>query len=138
MRKLLEKAGLSFLRAFGSSLIVYAPGILSAPDLAHAGLVAAAAIVASLAAGFRALQEFVPLLSFATYIPGALGGYVDSFARAFLASLIASFASINAVPDLGTAKNIAVAALIGAVAAGLKVLQGTLTKGESPAPASGL
>ena len=138
MKHLLEQAGKSFLRAFGASALTYALGILAAPNLNQAYVLAAAAVVGSLVAGFRALQEFVPQLSFTHYIKPPYGVYVDSFARAFLGSFIASVAAINAVPDLSTVKSLAVAAIIGAITAGIRAVQAVFTQGEGPNPAFGL
>lgn len=137
MRRILEKAGLSFLRAFGSTLVVFALGIYQAPNFDEAKLIAVAAVVASIAAGFRAVQEFVPQLTVGAWVDPPLGGYIDSFVRAVLASFVAAMASINAVPDLGTYRNLVVAALVGAGAAGIKAIQGMFTSGETPAPGRG-
>lgn len=138
MTNLLEKAGASFLRAFGAALIVLAPGILSAPDLNGAKALAVAALFAALAAGFKALQVFIPGLTFAKFIPQPFAAWVDSFARAFLGAFIASVIGLFVAPDLATLKAAITAALIGALAAAFRALQGTTTKGESPAPASGV
>ena len=137
MTSVLEHAGLSFLRAFGASALTYSFGILAAPNLDQARLLATAAVVGSLAAGIRALQTFIPALSLARYLNPPIGEYADSFGRAFLAALVASLGGINAVPDLGTGKALVTAAIVGALAAGIKALQGSLTKGEPPAPAHG-
>lgn len=134
MTVVLERAGASFLRAFGAAIITYGIGVLAAPDL-HSGVVlGAAAIAASIAAGLRAVQVFVPQLSFKSLIPGTPGALVDSFARAFIGVLITASAGWLAAPDLTTWKAVATGAIVGAFAAGLRALQGLTTSGEQPNP----
>jgi hypothetical protein len=125
------------LRAFGGALIVLAPGILNAPSLDNAKLVGVAALVASVAAGIRAVQAYIPALTVAKYL-GPLGVYVDSFLRAFLGSLVIMLPGALDAPNLHTGTGLATAALIGAFTAGIRALQGMLTSGESPAPQLGL
>lgn len=127
----LQRAGLSFLRAFGAAAITYGAGILAAPSLDQRYVLALGAVIGSLAAGFRALQEFVPQLSFVSYAGARVGGYADAFARAFLSSLFAAlggFRPLNDVPDLGAAKNFVVAAVVAALAVALKALHTETTR----------
>lgn len=138
MTKLLERAGASFYRAFGAELIVYLPGILAAPNLDQARALGVAAFGASIAAGCRVLQVFVPQLSFTHLLGQVVGALVDSFARAFIGTFLTLITGALTAPDLATARALGAAALVGAVAAGLRALQGGLTKGEWPAPAKGL
>lgn len=138
MTNLLEKAGASFLRAFGAAVLVLAPGIFSAPDLNGAKLLAVAALFAGLAAGFKALQVFIPKLTFAAFIPQPFAAWVDSFVRAFLGAFIVSIIGFFVAPDLATWKAVLTAALVGALAAAFRAVQGLATKGESPAPTSGV
>lgn len=134
MTIVLERAGAAFLRAFGAAIITYGIGVLAAPDL-HAGVVlGAAAVAASVAAGLRAVQVFVPQLSFKSLFPGTPGALVDSFARAFIGVLITAATGWLAAPDLTTWRAVAVAAIVGAFAAGLRALQGLTTGGEQPNP----
>ena len=138
MTHLLEKAGGSFLRAFGAALLVLAPGMLSAPDLNGAKLLGTAALFAALAAGLKAVQVFVPALSFGAYIPQPYGAYVDAFARGFLGAFITSLIGIFVAPDLHTMRAAITAALVGAISAAFRAVQGAATKGEQPAPDKGL
>lgn len=137
MRSWLSAAGRSFLRAFGAAIIVLAPGILSAPSLHNAELLGAAALMAAVAAGIRAIQAYIPSLTVAKYL-GPLGVYVDSFIRAFVGSLVILLPGALGAPNLHTGTGLATAALIGAFAAGIRALQGALTSGESPWPQHGL
>jgi hypothetical protein len=137
MQDLLSEAGRSFLRAFAASIIVLAPGILAAPNLNRGLALGIAAVMASIAAGLKAIQVFVPRLSLVGYLPAPFGAWADSFLRAFLAAFITSIIGILNMPDLSTAKSLVVGALVGAFAAGLRALQGVLTSGEEPLPKAG-
>lgn len=134
MTTVLERAGASFLRAFGAALLVYSLGVLAAPNLNAALALGAAAIAASVAAGIRAVQVFIPALSFKSLLGEVPGAYADAFARAFLGVATTAAAGWLAAPDLGTWKAAGTALVIGAVTAGLRAMQGLLTAGEHPAP----
>ena len=133
MTDALHRAGLSFLRAFGGILLTLAPGVLAAPNLDQAYALGVAALAASVAAGIAALQAFAPTVSFTTLLDrvklGAYGRYVDSFARAFLGTFLVLVQGVLNAPDLNAAKAAAVAAVAGAITAGLKALQELVTKG---------
>lgn len=134
MKNLLEKAGASFLRAFGSSLVVFIPGILAAPDLNGAFLLATAALISSVTAGLKSLQVLIPQLTFGKLFGTVAGAYVDSFARAFLGTFITLAPGIYTAPDLNAAKAAAAGVLLGAGAAGARAIQALFTKSESPIP----
>jgi hypothetical protein len=138
MKNLLEKAGASFLRAFGASIITYAPGILAAPDLNGATVLATAALASSLTAGLKAIQVLVPQFTFGKLLGTVPGAYADSFARAFLGTFLTLAPGIYAAPNLDNAKAAAVAAVVGALAAGARAVQSLFTKGESIAPGFGI
>lgn len=138
MEKLLFAAGTSFLRAFGVAVLAYATGILAAPNMQTAVALSVAALLGSLAAGLRAVQVFVPQLTFASLLPQPLGAWVDAFVRAFLATLLVSVTGWLASPDYDTWRSVGLAAVIGALAAGARALQGLLTKGHQPSPAVGV
>jgi hypothetical protein len=138
MRALLSNAGRSFLRAFLGSFVVLAPGILAAPNLNRAVALGIAAVMASIAAGLRTLQHLVPQLSVGRYILSPpFDAWIDSFVRAFLAAFITSIIGILNMPDLSGAKSLVVGAVIGAITAGLRALEGILTRGEDPLPSTG-
>lgn len=138
MHALLSAAGRSFLRAFVASIIVLGPGILAAPNLDGAVTLGIAAVVASIAAGLKAIQVFLPQVSFVPYVKAPFGDWLDSFARAFLAAFVTALIGILAMPDFGAWKSAAIAALTGAIAAGIRAVQGLFTPGEKPASAVGL
>ena len=138
MEKLLFAAGTSFLRAFGAAFLVYALGILAAPSLASARSLSIAALLASIAAGLRAIQVFVPQISFDSLVAQPYAAWADSFVRAFLATLLISVTGWLASPDFSTWKAVGLAAVVGAVTAGVRALQGIFTKGDQPAPATGV
>lgn len=133
MKGLLSAAGRSFLRAFVASAVLLFPGVLAAPDLNQSKALGVAAIIASIAAGIKALQTFVPQLQF----PGTYGEVLSSFVRGFLGAFLTSVLGILDAPDLSTLKSAAFAALTGALAAGITAMQGYFTVGDSPAPNKG-
>lgn len=140
MLTLLSEAGRSFLRAFGASLLVLIPGLLSAPNFSTTVALSIAALIASLTAGLKAVQVFIPQLSFRSVLPGKAKAYyavVDSFARAAIAAFVVSVLGWLAMPTLDFSKAVVVGILTGALAAGFRAVQGALTKGDVPAPQSG-
>lgn len=138
MTKLLERAGASFLRAFGVSLLFFATGILNAPNLETARALSIAALLGSLAAGLRAVQVFVPQLSFETILPKPWFAYADSFVRAGLAAFLVAVTGWLATPDFSTWKSVLIGAVVGAGAAGFRAVQGLFTEGETPVADKGL
>jgi hypothetical protein len=137
VRHLFSEAGRSALRAFFGSIIVLLPGVLAAPNLNQAYALGVAALIAGLAAAFKALQVFVPQLSFKSVMSGKLAPYyiyVDSFVRAFLGTILTlGFGFLNA-PDLSWSKAALVGILVAAVTAGIRAVQGLFTPGEPPLP----
>lgn len=138
MKTLLSAAGRSFLRAFVAALVAYGAGVLSAPGLGDTRLLGVAALLASVAAGVRSLQEYVPALDLVRYLPRPWGGWANAFAHGFLASLVITLPGALDAPDLGAARSFATAALVGAFASGARALEGALTAGEIPARSFGL
>jgi hypothetical protein len=137
-KSLLSSAGRAFIGAFAVSALALSTGVLSAPNLDAALALGVAALFASVAAGIKVLQEFVPQLSFGNYLAQPFGAYLDAFLQAGLgAFLITAVAVLNA-PDLSSAKSLALAGLVGALMAGFRALQGLATPGETPAPGLGL
>lgn len=141
MLHLLSEAGRSFLRAFVGSLVILLPGVLAAPNLDGAVALGIAALIASIAAGLKAIQVFVPQLTFAAVLPARFAVFalwVDSFARAFISTLIVSLTGWLAMPTLDFSKSVVVALLVGALAAGVRAVQSLLTPGEPPNPQAGI
>jgi len=141
MLALLSEAGRSFLRAFGASLVVLIPGILTAPNLSVTISLSVAALIAALTAGLKALQVFIPQLTFRSLLKGRFEAYyvfVDSFVRATLAAFVVGLLGWLAMPNLDFSRSVITAIILGAIAAGFRAIQGSLTPGDVPAPASGL
>lgn len=139
MKKLLYAAGTSFLRSFGATFIMWAPGILAATNASAGVSLSIAGLVASLAAGFRAVQVFVPQLSFASVIPNRIAAaWADAFTRAALASFLVSITGWLEAPDYHGWRAAGVAAVTGAFAMGFRALQGLLSKDEGPNVGKGL
>jgi hypothetical protein len=133
---ILSAAGRSFLRAFLGSLLVLAPGVGDAPNLNRAYALGVSALIASVTAGINTLQEFVPQITWGQLL-GEYGKIADSFTRVFLGTLIATLPPILNAPDLSAARALGTAALIGAITAGLRAVQGFFTKGDVPNPQQG-
>lgn len=138
MTQLLFAAATAFLRAFAVTFLMAATGILAAPNVEAAVALSIAALIASIAGGLRAIQVFIPQLSFASLIPQPYAAWVDSFARAFLASLIVALDGVLAMPELPTDSAVWFGVITGALTAGVRALQGLVTPQESPAPARGV
>jgi hypothetical protein len=138
MTPLLSAAGRAFARAFGAALIVYAIGALAAPSLDNIKLIGVAALLGCIAAGLRAVQAYVPQIAFAHYLPAPYGAWVDAFLHGFLASLLVTLPGAFGAPDIGTVKSLAIAALLGALTAGLHAVQSFATPGERPTIGGGL
>jgi hypothetical protein len=135
---LLYAAATAFLRAFGVTFLLAVTGILAAPNVETAVALSIAALIASIAGGLRAIQVFIPQLSFGEFIPQPYGAWLDSFTRAFLASLVVALQGLLAMPELPTDRSVWFAVITGALAAGVRALQGLLTPGEQPGPDSGV
>ena len=138
MTKLLYAAATAFLRAFAITFLMAATGIAAAPNVGAAQALSIAALIASIAAGLRAIQVFIPQLSFASFIPQPVAAWVDSFVRAFLAALVVAVMGLLAMPELPHSSSVWFAAITAALTAGLRAIQGLATPGESPAPSSGV
>jgi hypothetical protein len=135
---LLGEAGRTFLKVFVASLLIFTPGVLSAPNLNEAFALGVSALCASIAAGIKAIQVLVPALSFRSYVPLPYGPFLDAFIQAFLGAFFTAIIPILNAPDLNTWKSLATGALIGAVNAGIRAIQALLTPGELPAGKVGL
>lgn len=138
MQKLLFAASTAFARVFAVTFLFALTTILTAPDQASAVALSWAALVASIVAGFRAIQVFIPQLSFASLLPQPFAAWVDSFARAFLATFVTLLTGWLAAPDWSTWKSAVTGIIIGSLTAAVRALQGLVTPGESPKPDTGL
>ncbi|MEM3041055.1 MAG: hypothetical protein QXU32_02520 [Nitrososphaerales archaeon] len=128
----LSGAGRAFLAAFGSTLLLLATGVLTAPDVATAQVVAVAALIASVSAGVKALVSWVPLLSFRSLLPQPLAAWVDAFVQGFVGALLVGLANWLDAGDVSNYNTALTAIFVGALVAGVRVLQGLLTEGEYP------
>jgi len=137
MKKLLIDAGLGFVRAFVPNLVVWAPGILSAPNLNEMYLVGVAALASSFSAGLKVLKEFVPGFTTAGFLPQPWAAWVDAFLIGGIGAFIASVVAWLDAPNLDFSRAAVVAILVAAGTAAFRALEGTLTKNEQPAPDKG-
>lgn len=131
MKTLLEKAGLSFARAVGVAALAYIPGILNAPNKNASFALAIGASYGILTAGFRAIQVFAPQITTGNAI-------IDAGLRMFTATLIANLTGFLTASTHDFGKSALLALLLGALAAGFRAVQATVTTGEAPLPASGV
>lgn len=138
MKTVLANAGRAFLRAFGANIVVLAPGVLAAPNFNQMYLLGVSALASSASAGLRAVQSFVPQLSFSTVLPQPWAAWVDAFTIGGLGAFVVLLADWLGAPSIDTSKAAITAILVGALTAGFRALEGTFTKGESPAPDKGL
>jgi phospholipase C len=136
--QLLERAGASFLRAFAVTFLAFATGILGATNTQAATALSIAALAASVAAGLRAVQVFVPQLTFAAILPQPWAAYVDAFVRTFVGTFLATITGWLAAPNWSTWHAAVLGALTGAAVAALRAVQGFFTLGETPQPPVGL
>jgi hypothetical protein len=136
-KEVLSSAGRAFLAAFAASALALTTGVLAAPNLDQAFALGVAALFASVAAGVKAVQEYVPQLSVGEYVSQPLGAWIDAFIQGAVGALVISIPGVLNAPELGYEKAAIVAVVVGALQAGFRALQGVATKGESPAPATG-
>lgn len=143
MKDILAGAGRRFLHAVAAALIVFVLGLLAAPDLVsdNVRLYGVAFLVAIGAAALKFIAEVAPFLSVANYVDDkykVYAAWLDAFLQAGIAAfLVAAPGALNA-PDLKTAGALGVAALIGALTAGVRAIEGLLTKSERPATVAAL
>ena len=137
MNKLLFAALTSFARAFLVTFVMAVTGILAAPNVSAGVALSIAALLASIVAGLRAIQVFIPQLSFDALLPQPYAAWLDSFARAFLAALVVGAIGLLQAPNLPTDRSVYLAVLIGALSAGVRAIQGLLTSGDQPHEARG-
>jgi hypothetical protein len=101
-------------------------------------LLGVAALASAIAAGLKAVQAFVPQLSFAGLVRQPIAAWLDAFVRAFIGAFLVFVIGMLSAPELVWDKAAVIAALVGALSAGFRALEGLLTSGESPRPDRGL
>jgi hypothetical protein len=142
MRVILSAAGRAFLRDFAIAFLALASGILAAPNLRQAGALAAAASIAALIAGVRAIRVFVPQiaegLAKALNVPTAYAEVVLTGITTLIVGFIALVEGVLSAPDLEAGKAVAVAGMLAIGTALVRVVQAWLTPGESPTPGLGV
>ncbi len=135
MKKLLYEAGRAALKAFAVTFVTFAAGLVSATNLKEFSALAVAALVASGVAALKAVQVFIPQLSFAEWFKSkpVVASYLDAFAIAFLSAFVVLLQGVSDAPNYDAAKAVVVAAFVGALQAAFRALEGLATKGEFPA-----
>jgi hypothetical protein len=134
MKTLFYEAGRAALKAFLVSLVTFASGLLAATNLKEFSALAVAALVASFVAALKAVQVFIPKLSFASLFKDkpVVASYLDAFTIAFLGTLAVVLEGLSNAPDYATGKALVVSAFIGALQAAFRAVEGLATKGEFP------
>lgn len=137
MKNILAAAGRRFLHAAAAAFIVFILGLLAAPDLSVERLKSYGVVflVAIGAAALKFIAEVFPYVSVANYVPGqyrVYAAWVDAFLQAGVAAFLVAAPGIFDAPNLSTAGAVAMAALVGALTAGVRALEGLLTPEERP------
>lgn len=132
MKALVYEAGRAALKAFAGTFLTFAAGLLAATNLKEFAALAVAGLVASVVAAFKAVQVFVPRLSFAGLVSQPFASWLDAFVIAGLASFLVLVQGVSDAPDYESQKAAVVAAIIGGLQAGFRALEGLFTKGETP------
>jgi hypothetical protein len=138
LKEVLAAAGRRFLQTAAAAFLVFLLGLLSAPNLVLDNLkvYGVAFLVAIGAAFLKFVAEVIPFVSVANYVPDkyrVYAAWADAFIQAAVAAFVVAAPGVFDAPDLKTAGAIAVAALIGALTAGIRALEGLFTKAEQPA-----
>lgn len=131
MQRLLELMGRTALKVFLSSLVVYAAGWAYVPNLNGLIAVGGAAIVAALAMALKAIQVYIPQLTFEQYVGELYGKLLDAFVHGFLGAFVTAVIGILSLPDMSTWKSALFGAVVGALNTGLKALEIALTPDQS-------
>ena len=139
MKNLLYEAGRAALKAFAVTFVTFAAGLVSATNLKEFSALAVAALVASGVAALKAVQVFIPQLSFAGWLKSkpVVASYLDAFTIAFLATFVVTLQGISDAPNYDAAKALVVGAVVGALQAAFRAVEGLATKGEFPARSFG-
>ena len=137
MKEILASAGRRFLHTAVAAFITFVLGLLAAPDLVLDNLrvYGVVFLVAVGAALLKFISEVFPHFSVARYAPDkykVYAAWLDAFLQAAVAAFVVAAPGIFDAPDLKTAGAIAVAALIGALTAGVRAIEGLLTPSERP------
>lgn len=138
MDVVLSNMGRAALKALLSGLLIVAIGVSHQTNLNGAVAVGIAGLIAIGAAVLAAVQTYIPALSVKAYIPAPWGPAIDSFIHAALPYFLVAVIGILNEPDMAAWKAAIVAAIVGAVNAGLRAIQGAATPGDLPSIGGGL
>lgn len=138
MEKVLTDAALAFLKVTGAALIVVAVGVTQQSNLDGAIALGIAGLMAAIGSGIAAVQAYVPQLSLRAYLPDPAGAIADSFLHAFLGAFLTAIAGWLAEPNYAAWKAFLIGAVVGALSAGFRAVQGALTPSQAPFRGVGL
>jgi sugar phosphate permease len=138
MNKLLFAVMTAFGRVFLVTLLFGITSIDTSPNQTTIIAFSWAGFVASIVAGLRAIQIFIPGITFARFFPQPWAAWIDAFSLAFLAVFSTLLTGWLAAPDYENWKATIAAIIVGAFVAGVRALQGLATPGDKPTPAAGI
>jgi len=137
-KDILSAAGRAFIIAFGASALALSTTVVGASGTDQAMVLGIAALFASVSAGVKAIQQFVPLLSWSSLLPQPFAAWADAFTQGFLGAFVVSVANWLDAGSVSDWQAAATAAAIGALMAGFRLLQGAVTGGEQPFASKGI
>lgn len=143
MKEKLAAAGRRFFHAATAAFFVFLMGLLAAPNLVadNVRIYGVVFLGAIGAAALRFVAEVFPYVSVAQYVPEryrVYAAWIDAFLQAGVSFFVLNAEGIFNAPDLKAAGALAVAALIGAITAGVRALEGLLTPEERTETANSL
>lgn len=142
MRAILSAAGRAFLRDFAIAFLALAAGILAAPNYRQAAALAAAASIAALVAGVRAIRVYIPSIAEGIAkllnVPTAYAEVILTGITTLIVGFVALVEGVLSAPDLESGKAAAVAGILAIGTALVRVVQAWLTPGESPQEGGGI
>jgi hypothetical protein len=142
MRSVLSAAGRAAVRDAAIAFLALATGILAAPNYQQAAALAAAASIAALVAGVRAIRVFIPQLATAVanalHVPTAYAEVVLTGITTLLVGFVALVEGVLSAPDLDAGKAAAVAGMLAIGTSLVRAVQAWLTPGETPVPGTGI
>jgi len=138
MKTLLYAAATAFLRSFGVTFLAFAVGILGATNHDAALALSISALCASIVAGLRAVQVFVPQLTFAGVLPQPWAAWLDAAVRQFVGAFVVGVTGWLAAPNWQAWHAAVLGILTGAAVAAARAVQGLLTPGEAPSAGTGV
>lgn len=137
MKEHLAAAGRRYLHTAAAAFIVFVLGLLAAPDLISDNLrIYGLVFLVALGAGaLKFIADVLPFFSFQRYVPEkyrVYAAWADAFLQAAVSTFVVEAPGFLNAPDLNAARAALTAAIVGAVTAGVRAIEGLLTRSERP------